>query len=275
MDAQKVILVLIIIVLLAGLAWELKYIEDILSGASLSKEEQCQRLCSERGEVAYVTKNTCYCKEPVTFQRHLKCFWDQEMENSSMFSSKFNASKVRNLAVQSVVKYSAPNAPATKVFAIHNEVVNRVSYVSDPRKDEYIADPLETWNDLGGDCDDFSILLSSLYEAVGIDAKIVEAYRPEYGHVFVLLHIDQDLDSFLTLYKAILENYTPYFSEKDIYVVLFGESHSECETLQKDFESGWNPDSFYLVVESTKGDYPGSSDAFEGYLTFRFVEVGD
>lgn len=274
MDVQKVILVLIIIVLLAGLAWELKYIEDILVEASLSKEERCERLCTGKGEVAYVVENSCYCKEPISFRKNWRCLWNVTMEENELFSSRFNTTSVRNIAIKSVVKYTAPNAPATKVFGIYNEVSNRIYYVSDPRKDEYVADPLETWNDMGGDCDDFSILLASLYEAIGLDASIVEVYNLEQGHVFVLLKIEQDLDSFLKLYKTILEKYTPYFSEKPFNFVVFVEEQSECQSVEKSIESGENLNSFYLVVESTTKDYPGSHDAFKGYQNMNFVDVG-
>jgi hypothetical protein len=232
-------------------------------------------LCSQKGEVAYVVKNSCYCKEPIAFRKQWRCFWNTTFEEDEMFSSRFNSTSVRNIAVRSVVKYTAPNAPATKVFGIYNEVSNKIYYVSDPRKDEYIANPMETWDAMGGDCDDFSILLASLYEAVGMDASIVEVFNPAYGHVFVILKIEQDLDSFLKLYKTILEKYTPYFSEKPVYFVVFGENHKECEMLEKNLETGKNIDSFYLVVESTTGDYPGSQDAFEGYSNIKFVNVGD
>ncbi|MEE9323405.1 MAG: transglutaminase-like domain-containing protein [Candidatus Aenigmarchaeota archaeon] len=275
MDIQKVILVLIIIVLFAGLAFELKYIEDMLMGTNLSKEEQCEKLCSGKGEIAYVVENSCYCKEPITFRKQWRCFWNETMEKDEIFALKFNYTSVRNIAVKSVVKYTAPNAPATKVFGIYNEVSNRVYYVSDPRKDEYIADPMETWDAKGGDCDDFSILLASLYEAVGMDASIVEAYNLEYGHVFVILRIEQDLDSFLRLYKTILERYTPYFGEKPINFILLEKNQKECESLEKSLESGENIDSFYLVVESTTEDYPGSHDAFKGYENMKFVDVGE
>ncbi len=275
MDVQKVVLVLIIIVLLAGLAFELKYIEDTLRTAALPKEERCEALCSEKGEVAYIFKDSCYCKEPITFRKQWRCFWNATFEDEEMFTSKFNSTAVRNLAVKSVVKYAAPNAPATKVFGIYNEISNRIYYVSDPRKDEYIANPLETWEAMGGDCDDFSILLASMYEAVGMDANIVEVYNPDQGHVFVILKIEQDLDSFLKFYKRILEKYTPYYSEKPFNFIMFGKTHKECESIEKSLENGKNPDSFYLVVESTTGDYPGSTDAFEGYNNVRFIKVGE
>ncbi len=274
-DWQKIILVLIVIVLLAGLALELRYIEEMLTSANLSVEEQCDRLCSEMGEVAYVTENSCYCKEPVSFSKKWRCFWNVTMVEDKIFASKFNTSAVRNIAVKAVVQYPAPNAPATKIFGIYNEISNRIYYVSDPRKDEYIAAPLETWELRGGDCDDFAVLLASLYEAVGLDASIVEVYRPDRGHVFVVVHIEQDLESFLKLYKTILEKYTPYFSEKQLNFILLGANHNECQSLEKALETGKNVNSFYLIVDSTTGDYPGSSDPFEEFSNVKFIKIGE
>lgn len=275
MDTQKIILVLIVAVLLGGLAFELKYIEDMLAGAALGVEEQCNKMCSDKGEVAYVNENTCYCKEPITFRKQWRCFWNITMKEDSLFSAKFNTSEVRDISVKSVVKYSVPNAPATKIFGVYNEVSNRVYYVSDPRKDEYVASPMETWNALGGDCDDYSVLLSSMYESIGMDSSIVEVFRPDRGHVFIIVHIEQDVDSFLKFYKNILERYTPYFSEKPFYFVVFGQNQKECETLEKSLETGKNMDSFYVVVESTTGDYPGSRDAFAGYDSTKFIKLGE
>lgn len=275
MDIQKIILVAIIGVLLVGLAFELKYIEDMLVGATLPIDEQCDRLCSQGGEISYVVGNSCYCKEPIAFRRQWRCFWNTSMVEDRLFSSRFNVSEVRDIAVKSVVKYPAPNAPATKVFGIYNEISNNIYYVSDPRKDEYIADPLETWEAKGGDCDDFSLLLASMYEAVGLDASIVEVYNPDRGHVFVVIRIEQDLDAFLKLYQTTLEKYTPYYSEKAFNFIVFGDSHSECEALQKTLETGKSISSFYIIVDSTTGDYPGSRDAFEGYGNVKFIKVGE
>jgi hypothetical protein len=274
-DWQKIILVLIVIVLLAGLAWELKYIEEMLSTANLSVEEQCDRMCSERGEVAYVSDSSCYCKEPITFQKKWRCFFNLTMVEDDIFSSKFNTSAVRNIAVKAAVQYPAPNAPATKIFGIYNEISNRIFYVSDPRKDEYIAAPLETWELRGGDCDDFSVLLASLYEAVGLDASIVEVYRPDRGHVFVIVKIEQDLEAFMKLYKTMLEKYTPYFSEKQFNFVLLGASNNECQSLEKTLEGGNSISSFYIIVDSTTGDYPGSSDPFEEFSNVKFIKIGE
>lgn len=274
-DVQKIILVLIIIVLLAGLAWELKYIEDLLISINLSPEEKCENVCKEKEYVAYYTDSSCYCKEPITLIPHIKCFWNVSFEEYEIFSKKFNASSMRNLAVKAVVKYPSPNSYATKIFAIYNEVSNRISYISDPRKDEYVASPLETWEIGGGDCDDFSILLASMYEAVGLDASLVKVYNPDKAHVFVIIEVEQDLGSFLKTYKAILERYTPYYSEKGFNLVVFGRDVKECEDLEKISENEGKIKKFYVIVDSIKKDYPGSSDAFEGYQKFDFIKIGE
>ncbi len=273
MDAQKAILVAIIIVLFAALGFELKVIEDVLRAASLQADEQCADMCIQKGEIPYIADGSCFCKEPVSFRRQLRCLSNVTFENDTMFSAKFNATGVRDIAVKSVVGYPSPNSLAARIFGIYNAVSNRIYYVSDPRKDEYVADPMETWEARGGDCDDFSVLLASMYEAVGLDASIVEVYNTTYGHAFIIAHVEQDLDSFLNSYKSMLDKYTPYFSEKQFSFLVLAKSDEECAAAARSVESGGSLDSFYIIVESTASDYPGSSDAFDDYDGYRFIKV--
>ena len=233
MEAQKVVLVAIIIVLFAALGLELRYIEETLTSAFVPLEKRCERTCSEKDQIPYVSENTCFCREPITFRRSFRCFWNATFEDDKMLSSKFNATAVRDIAVRSAVKYSMPNTPASKVFSIFSEVSGKIGYVSDPRQDEYVAGPLETWNSGGGDCDDFSVLLASMYESVGLDASMAEVYNATYGHVFVLVKIEQDMDSFLGVYKSILEKYTMHYSEKPFNFVVFAKSRSESRNASK------------------------------------------
>jgi hypothetical protein len=274
-DWQKIILVLIIIVLLAGLAWELKIIEDFFIYTTLSPEEQCEAICSEKSQVAYFSQNSCFCKEPVSFRKHWRCFYNITLEEDKIFSSKFDAMSVRNFAVKSVVKYPLPNAPASKIFGIYNEVINRIKYVSDPKKNEYVATPTETLEIRGGDCDDFSILLASMYEAVGLDASIVKVYNPDRAHVFVLVKIEQNLESFLKLYKNLLEKYTSYYSEKPFYFVVFADTKSDCEKLEKNLEEDKDMNNFYVIVDGTKGGYAGGSDSFNNFENIQFIKIGE
>ena len=46
-------------------------------------------------------------------------------------------------------------------------------YVSDPLSFEYVKTPIESLASEGGDCDDASVLLSSLLGAIGIQTRLV------------------------------------------------------------------------------------------------------
>jgi len=273
-DKQKAFLLIVIIALLIGFAVELKYIEFMLSTMLYNQDEQCEVLCMEKNQIGYISRNVCYCKEPIELERRWRCFSNVRFHDSGVYQGKFNTSSVRNIAVSSVVKYENPNTYATKVFAIYNEVSKRIYYVSDPRKDEYIADPKETWDVRGGDCDDFSILLASLYESIDLDASIVEVYNKTYGHVFVILRIEQDMNTFLRQYKDLLERYTPYYGSKPINILLLEDTPERCELLDENLEKGYNLPGFYLVVESTTEDYAGSRDPIEGSDSVRFMNIG-
>ncbi|MCD6590432.1 MAG: transglutaminase domain-containing protein [Candidatus Aenigmarchaeota archaeon] len=272
---QNIFLISIIIILLFGFAIELMYIEEMFRKATMTKEEQCEALCSERGEIAYFVKNSCFCKGPIKFEKRVRCFWNVTFEENEMLSSKFNSTSVRNIAVSSVVRYPIPVAPATRIFSIFNEVVNRVYYVPDPYNNEYVAFPLETWESKGGDCDDISVLLASLYEAVGFDAYIVEAYKKEKAHVFVMVKIDQSLDAFLKMYKRILERYTPYYGTKRFYFYALADNINQCEKIEKNIENNGDMTTFYMVVDGTSSEYPGYVDPATGYDRVVFLRIGE
>lgn len=272
-DKQKLFLVAVIIILLIALAIELKYIEFMFSTISYSDDERCEILCMEKNQVGYVSRNVCYCKEQIEFEKRWRCLYGVEFEEG-VYQDKFNTSSVRNIAVSSVVKYENPNTYATKVFAIYNEVANRIYYVSDPRKDEYIANPMETWEVRGGDCDDFSVLLASLYEAIDIDASIAEVSNLTYGHVFVVLHIEEDLNTFLRNYKRLIEKYTPYYGSKPVNLLFMEDSRERCDLVNDNLENGKNVPDFYMIIESTTEDYAGSQDPMEGGGNTRFINVG-
>jgi len=92
------------------------------------------------------------------------------------------------------------NTDAWKIWKIHNWVANNIVYVSDPMGFEYMTYPYETLDCKAGDCDDFSVLLASMYEASGLDAMI--AYvdltgDKEVDHVACLVYYPQESASFL------------------------------------------------------------------------------
>jgi hypothetical protein len=274
MDKTKVILVLIIIILLVGLAIELSYIESMLTNAYAPLESKCKSLCLREGRVAYIEEGVCNCKEPITFERNWRCFSNVTFTEDETFSKKFNASSVRNIAVSSVVRYEKPNTFATKVFSIYNRVAERIFYVSDPRQDEYIASPKETWEIQGGDCDDTSILLSSLYEAIGLDANIVEVWNETYGHVFVIVQVEQDLETFLDQYRRLVERHTKYSGKIPFNFIVFEENEKQCKLTDESLKSGKSVSSFYVIIESIAKGYAGNKNPFEGFENRKFIEIG-
>jgi len=73
---------------------------------------------------------------------------------------------------------------------LFNEVVKNLIYVSDPRVSaEYVQFPSETIKIKGGDCDDLSVMFSSLLESIGIETALVD-YKAIEGlrHVNVLVN---------------------------------------------------------------------------------------
>lgn len=272
-EKQQIILFLIVIVMLLGLAYELMYIEGILRGAVLSPEKECQEFCNELGVVMYFSDGQCFCKEPVVFDEILYCIYNATVSKESPF--RINTTEVRNLAVASVVQYSQPNAPATKVFAIYNSVAGRLKYVSDPRKDDYIADPKETWDVQGGDCDDASILLASMYEAIGLDAKIAEVWNETYGHVFVLVKIEEDPDIFMKSYEILMNKDTVFFGPKHINFVLFAENEDQCRLAESEFNEGRVFDDLYITVDSNALGYAGYDNPLKDFRDRAIFEVGE
>ena len=118
---------------------------------------------------------------------------------------------VRNAAVSAVQDSPADieaNSEAWKIWKINYWVANNISYVSDPRRHDYPAYAHETLQIKGGDCDDFSILLASMYESVGLDAAIANIDTDDdlaVDHMTCLVYYSKDSASFTGEEKIILK----------------------------------------------------------------------
>jgi len=104
------------------------------------------------------------------------------------------------LAVQNSPADIEANSEVWKIWKINYWVANNISYVSDPKGHNYFAYAHETLQARGGDCDDFSILLASMYEAVGLDAAIAsidtdDDVKP--NHMTCLVYYPEDGDTFI------------------------------------------------------------------------------
>lgn len=109
---------------------------------------------------------------------------------------------VRNLSAQ--VAGRDPGAfHIGQVAAVWREVRSRWSYVNDPRGDEYFATATETVeNNMVGDCDDFAILLVSMIEAIGGDARIVMSDGDRGGHAYAEACVPGDPERLITDLRA-------------------------------------------------------------------------
>ena len=88
---------------------------------------------------------------------------------------------------RSLVGHLPPKDWAGEVDALHRFVRDEIRYIKDVRGVETVAIPEYTLQTGQGDCDDKSVLLASLLEAIGHPAKFVAiGFQPfRYNHVFV------------------------------------------------------------------------------------------
>jgi len=112
-----------------------------------------------------------------------------------------------------------------------------MTYISDPRiKWDFVQYPSETLKLKGGDCDDLSVLYSSLLESIGIETALVDyRARNDVRHVNILVNTKL-LPQQATL---ITSNDTKYFVRKNEFGV--DEIWITIETTSlTDFDTAWN-----------------------------------
>lgn len=100
------------------------------------------------------------------------------------------------------------NADSWKIWKIHNWVANNIVYVTDPLGFEYMAYPHETLDSKAGDCDDYAVLLASMYESSGLDAMIAfvdTTGDKKVDHVTCLVYYPQKTASFLEEEEIIID----------------------------------------------------------------------
>jgi Transglutaminase-like domain len=88
------------------------------------------------------------------------------------------------------IAYKLANFYKAKI--IFNEFIKKMVYSSDPMASaDYVQFPAETIKLKGGDCDDLSVLFSSLLKSIGIQTALID-YKPEsgIGHVSVMFNTE-------------------------------------------------------------------------------------
>lgn len=102
------------------------------------------------------------------------------------YASMIDPMVVRKLAV-SITSASIDTSPPPNVgymAEVFEWVRGNVRYVPDPVGIEYVQSPQETLEVGAGDCEDMAILVASLYEAVGIPARLLHVESYESGHMY-------------------------------------------------------------------------------------------
>lgn len=98
-------------------------------------------------------------------------------------------------AATSLVYLTPEKDAGAEILAIFDHVQNRVRYVSDIYEVETLSTAAKTLQGQVGDCDDKSVLLASLLEAIGYPTRFVVAGYSDPGqleHVYVQVCCDGD-----------------------------------------------------------------------------------
>lgn len=169
--------------------------------------------------------------------------WDGVVKNLRYFIKK-DLTFSQNYAKQILSEYKSELDTVPLILSdfyrakiIFNQIVKNLTYVSDPRiKWDFVQYPSETIKLKGGDCDDLSVLYSSLLESIGIETALVDyRARNDIRHVNILVNTKlspQQAD-------LITENDTKYFIRKNEFGI--DELWIAIEiTSLTDFETAWN-----------------------------------
>ncbi len=116
-----------------------------------------------------------------------------------------------------------------KIWSINCWVSANIDYVEDPPGGRY-TNAYGVLQNKCGDCDDFSILIASMYESVGLDAALVFLNtddNPEVDHMACLVYWPGDAKSFLNEEEAILKKkgITSPVSQVRVNHIFTGTSH--------------------------------------------------
>lgn len=139
----------------------------------------------------------------------------------------------RNEAVRLASEDEGPYK-VEQVARIWSSVRERWRYVNDPRGDEYFSSASQTLENateeghLVGDCDDFAIVLASMIEAIGGEARIVMLDGDQGGHAYAEACIHEDPEEVARrLSQHYRRNWDRYLGNQGISNIHF-RSSAEC-----------------------------------------------
>ena len=120
-----------------------------------------------------------------------------EMAIPEINSGKINAfiqvnQEIKQVADKIVTLSCKTTHKVCNTKAIFYFVQKNFNYLNDPLAFEYFKTPQESFKSNSGDCDDSSILLSSLLQSIGLQTRFV--FVP--GHVFVQVKLTEAISSY-------------------------------------------------------------------------------
>jgi len=135
-------------------------------------------------------------------------------------------SEIKQIADKIVTLSCAKTHKVCNAKAVFYFVQKNFNYLNDPLAFEYYKTPQESLQSNSGDCDDASILISSLLNSVGYQTRFV--FVP--GHVYVQVKIPESISSYKTEDDWINLDATCSNCE-------FGEFHHSYSKSQKSYQN--------------------------------------
>lgn len=105
-------------------------------------------------------------------------------------SINYTSPIVRQFAIQAINKHfrkqqTGPNRNLVQCFAVFKEIKSRWNYINDPTSREYYARASESAILMGGDCDDYSILMSACLQSIGGISRLVLTTHHVYPEILI------------------------------------------------------------------------------------------
>ena len=164
----------------------------------------------------------------------------------------YTSSEVRTFAVKNSLlyfdEYYAKYGQICRQFSLIRHIKENFKYVKDPAGFDYFASPEESISLMAGDCDDYSILMASALEAIGVKVRIIWAPN----HVYPELYCG-DQASFEKYVSAVYAMFGDKIREKRIYY-----------RLDKD-------GNYWMNIDYTDS-YPGSVYLLEEVLSIIYIK---
>lgn len=118
---------------------------------------------------------------------HIKPFPNERAYRKAM---NYTSPIVRQFAIQAINKHFrkqqiGPNRNLIQCFAVFKEIKSRWNYVNDPTSREYYARASESAILMGGDCDDYSILMGACLQSIGGISRLVLTTHHVYPEILI------------------------------------------------------------------------------------------